>query len=204
MRNRTPALVSGEEIEGSESVHVVASNFNELFVVIAESAATLIGLLFVAVTVAKRRADAGSEEIGDFRAAASLFAFMNALVVSLYGIVPGNNAGYPSLIMGVLGILFVGAGVRTTLAQPVAHQRRRRQLPLIIGLGAVFVFQIVYGLRLLDHPHASGNLSIVGDVLIASLLIGIGRAWELVGSWDTGMISSIRYMFGHPPSRVDE
>jgi hypothetical protein len=41
-------------------------------------------------------------------------------------------------------------------------------------------------------------------VLIASLLIGIGRAWELVGSWDTGIISSIRYMFGHPPPRVDE
>lgn len=183
---------------------MITGSFSELFVVIAESAATLIGLLFVAVTVAKRRNDAGSEEIGDFRAAASLFAFTNALVVSLYGLVPGNNAGYPSLIMGVLGILFVGAGVRTTLAQPVRRQRRSHQLPLIMGLAAVFVFEIIYGLRLLDNPKASGDLSIIGDVLIASLLIGIGRAWELVGSWDTGMISSIRYMFGHPPSHVDE
>jgi hypothetical protein len=185
-------------------VRVITGSFSEFFVVIAESAATLIGLLFVAVTVAKRRTDAGSEEIGDFRAAASLFAFTNALVVSLYGLVPGNNAGYPSLIMGILGLLFVGAGVRTTLAQPVRRQRRSHQLPLILGLSAVFVFQIIYGFRLLDHPKASGDLSIIGDVLIASLLIGIGRAWELVGSWDTGIISSIRYMFGHPPSQVDE
>jgi hypothetical protein len=183
---------------------VITGSFSEFFVVIAESAATLIGLLFVAVTVAKRRVDAGSEEIGDFRAAASLFAFTNALVVSLYGLVPGNNAGYPSLIMGILGILFVGAGVRTTLAQPAGQQRRSHQFPLILGLAAVFVFQIIYGLRLLNHPRASGDLSIIGDVLIASLLIGIGRAWELVGSWDTGIVSSIRYMFGHPPPRVDE
>jgi hypothetical protein len=182
---------------------VITGNFSELFVVIAESAATLIGLLFVAVTVAKRRTN-GSEEIGDFRAAASLFAFTNALVVSLYGLVPGNNAGYPSLIMGVLGILFIGAGVRTTLAQPVQRQRRSHQLPLILGLTAVFVFQIIYGVGLLHNPKASGDLAIIGDVLIASLLIGIGRAWELVGSWDTGIISSIRYMFGHPPSHVDE
>ncbi len=182
---------------------MVTGSFTELFVVIAESAATLIGLLFVAVTVARRRVDPGSEEIGDFRAAASLFAFTNALVVSLYGIVPGNNTGYPSLIMGILGILFVGAGVRTTLALPVRQQRRRHQLPLIVGLVAVFGFQIDYGIELLNHPRASGDLGIVGDVLIASLLIGIGRAWELVGSWDTGMISSIRYLFGHPP-RVDE
>ncbi|HWD94885.1 MAG TPA: hypothetical protein VG246_00515 [Acidimicrobiales bacterium] len=183
---------------------MITGRFSELFVVIAESAATQIGLLFVAVTVGKRRADSGAAEIGDFRAAASLFAFTNALVVSLYGMVPGNNTGYPSLIMGILGILFVGAGVRTTLAQPIRQQRRSHQLPLIVGLTAVFGFQIVYGLRLLDHPFASGNLSIVGDVLIASLLIGIGRAWELVGSWDTGMISSIRYLFGHPPSDVGE
>lgn len=182
---------------------MITGNFSELFVVIAESAATLIGLLFVAVTVAKRRTD-GSEEIGDFRAAASLFAFTNALVVSLYGMVPGNNAGYPSLIMGVLGVLFIGAGVRTTLAQPVLFQRRSHQLPLILGLTAVFVSQIIYGVGLLHNPSASGDLAIIGDVLIASLLIGIGRAWELVGSWDTGIISSIRYMFGHPPSHVDE
>jgi hypothetical protein len=183
---------------------VITGSFSELFVVIAESAATLIGLLFVAVTVAKRRIEAGSEEIGDFRAAASLFAFTNALVVSLYGLVPGNNAGYPSLVMGVLGILFVGAGVRTTLAQPVRQQRRRHQLPLILGLAAVFFFELIYGVGLLNNPKATGDLSIIGDVLIASLLIGIGRAWELVGSWNTGIVSSIRYMFGHQPSNLDE
>ncbi len=95
---------------------MVTSNFGEFFVVIGESAATLIGLLFVAVTVTKGQNKGGSLEIVEFRAAASLIAFTNALVVSLFGLVPGNNIGYPALIMGVIGVFFVGAGVRTTLA----------------------------------------------------------------------------------------
>ena len=183
---------------------VVTSSFSELFVVIAESAGTLIGLLFVAVTVAKGRSDNRSVVIGEFRAAASLIAFVNALVVSLYGLVPGNGFGYPALVMGIIGIFFIGAGVKTTFAQPPAQQRRRRQLTLMIGLLAVFVLQIVYGLRLIGHPHDSSGLSVIGDVLIASLLIGIGRAWEQVGDWDTGIVSSVRHLIGRSAPNVDE
>jgi hypothetical protein len=180
----------------------MGSDFREFFVVIAESAATLIGLLFVAVTVVRGRNIEQSKEIGEFRAAASLLAFTNALVVSLYGLVPGNGVGYPAFIMGVIGIFFAAAGIRTTFTQPVREQRRWHQVLLIFGLLAVFGFQIVYGLRLIHNPSARGPLEIVGDVLIASLLIGIGRAWELVGAWNAGMFASIRYLFGRgaPPS----
>ena len=189
---------------GSRAVEMVHSTFSGLFIVIAESAATLIGLLFVAVTVVKGRANDRRQEIGEFRAAASLLAFTNALVVSLYGLVPGNNIGYPALILGVIGIFFAAAGARTTLAQPLQRQRRRRQAILIVGLMVVFGFQIVYGIGLVMHPRLSGGLSTIGDVLIASLLIGIGRCWELVGSWDTGIISSVGRLFDHQPPRSDE
>ncbi len=183
---------------------MVTSTFSELFVVIAESAATLIGLLFVAVTVTKRRDDGGSKEIGEFRAAASLIAFTNALVVSLYGLVPGNNIGDPALAMGVVGIFFLGAGAKMTLAQPTSQQRRRRQLVLMVGLLIVFGFQIDEGIRLIIHPHHGSDLSVIGDVLIASLLIGIGRAWEQVGNWDAGIVSSVSRLVRRSSQRVDE
>jgi hypothetical protein len=178
----------------------MGNSFREFFVVIAESAATLIGLLFVAVTVVRGRNHVQSKEIGEFRAAASLLAFTNALVVSLYGLVPGNGVGYPAFIMGVIGIFFAAAGIRTTMAQPVKQQRRFHQVLLILGLLAVFGFQIVYGLKLIHHPTARGPLEIVGDVLIASLLIGIGRAWELVGTWNASFFASVRYLFGRGES----
>jgi hypothetical protein len=116
--------------------------------------------------------------------------------------VPGNGFGFPTFVMGIIGIFFAAAGVRTPLAQPAEQQRRWHQLLLILGLVAVFGVQIVYGLRLIAHPHARDSLEIVGDVLIASLLIGIGRAWELVGTLNAGMFASIRYLFGRggPPS----
>jgi hypothetical protein len=182
----------------------MTSDFTELFVVIAESAATLIGLLFVAVTVSTGRVSSGSEQIGEFRAAAALIAFTNALVVSLFGLVPGNGLGYPAVSMGVIGVFFLGAGIKVTLAQPARQQRRRRQLVLILGLLVVFGFQIVYGLRLIHHPEGTGSQSVMGDVLIASLLIGIGRAWELVGRWDTGISSSIRRLLGQSNPRDDD
>jgi hypothetical protein len=180
----------------------MASSFREFFVVIAESAATLIGLLFVAVTVVRGRNVDESKPIGEFRAAASLLAFTNALVVSLYGLVPGNDLGYPAFIMGVIGILFAAAGVRATLREPVRRQRRLHQVLLILALLAVFGFQIFYGLQLIHNATARDPLEIIGDVLIASLLIGIGRAWELVGTWDASMFASLRYLIGRdePPS----
>jgi hypothetical protein len=51
---------------------VVLGNYRDLFVVIATSAATLIGLLFVAMSVSKGRAQAHPQVIREFRAAASL------------------------------------------------------------------------------------------------------------------------------------
>jgi hypothetical protein len=175
----------------------VTENFREFFVVIAESAGTLIGLLFVAVTVTRSRSVDHNQGIGEFRAAASLLAFTNALVVSLYGLVPGNGYGYPSLIMGIIGVVFAAAGVRTTLEQPAGQPRRWRPLILIVGLLGVFGIEIDEGIRLIHRPADHSALGVVGDVLITSLLIGIGRAWELVGHSDAGFVASVRKLFWH-------
>ena len=178
---------------------MVTGNFRDFFVVIATSAATLIGLLFVAMSVSKGRAQAHPQVIREFRAAASLLAFTNAFTVALFGLVPGNNIGYPAAIVGIIGVLFTAAGVRTTLSLPSQQQHRRPQLSLVIALLLVFGFQIVNGFQLIINSHHGGALATIGDVLIASLLIGIGRAWELVGDWDTGIVSSIGRLIGHQP-----
>lgn len=68
----------------------------------------------------------------------------------------------------------------------------------------VFVFQIVYGIKLIIDPHQAGTLATIGYVLIASLLIGIGRAWELVGDWGTGLVASISFLTGRHPQPQDE
>jgi hypothetical protein len=178
---------------------VVVGNYRDFFVVVATCAATLIGLLFVAMSVSKGRAQAHPQVIREFRAAASLLAFTNAFTVALFGLVPGNNIGYPAAIVGGIGVLFTAAGVRTTLSLPSQQQHRRPQLALIVALLVVFGFQIANGIQLVIDSYHGGALATIGDVLVASLLIGIGRAWELVGDWDTGVISSIGRLIGYRP-----
>jgi hypothetical protein len=176
---------------------VVLGDYRELFVVIATSAATLIGLLFVAVSVSKGRSQAHPQVIREFRAAAALLAFTNPFTVSLFGLVPGTNIGYPAAIVGVIGVAFAAAGVRATISLPARLGHRRPQAILIFALLLVFGFQIGFGVVLIVHPLRSGPLASIGYVLVASLLIGIGRAWELVGNWNTGLFASVALLFGH-------
>lgn len=176
---------------------VVLGDYRDLFVTIATAAATLTGLLFVAMSVAETHATAHPPLVREFRAAASLLAFINAFTVSLFGLVPGNNIGYPAIVLGVSGVFFTAAGMRTTLVLRDAKQRQRPQVILIAILLITFGVELAYGISLVIGPHRTGALDIIGDVLIASLLIGIARAWELVGNWDTGIVSSIALLAGH-------
>jgi hypothetical protein len=176
---------------------VVLGNYRDFFAVIAGSAATLTGLLFVAMTVSESASQTRPPVIREFRVAAALVAFTNALAVSLFGLVPGTNVGYPAAILGVVGVFFTAAGVRTTLAHPALRHHRRPQLYLIVVLLLAFGFELAAGIVLLGTPHRVWALDTIGNVLVASLLIGIYRAWELVGDWNTGIVSSIAVLVGH-------
>ena len=67
----------------------------------ATCAAGLTGLLFVAISVPPREGKAAQPAvIQHVRAASALVAFINALAVSLFGLVPGNNAGWAALVAG--------------------------------------------------------------------------------------------------------
>jgi hypothetical protein len=175
---------------------VVLDSFRTLFEAVASSAATLTGLLFVALSVSRTRATGHPPVIREFRAAAALLAFTNALAVSLFGLVPGTNIGYPAAVFGVIGVFFTIAGIRTTFAVTELRAQRRPQLYLVVLLLLAFGFELMYGIELIVDPRRSGAVTTIGDLLIASLLIGIARAWELVGDWDTGIVSSIALLTG--------
>ena len=181
---------------------MVTGNYRDFFIAIATSAATLIGLLFVAMSVAQGRPKKHAQVIHEFRAAAALFAFTNAFSVSLFGLVPGSNIGYPAAVVSVIGILFIAAGLRTTFSLPIEQQHRRPQFALILGLLAVLGFELFAGIELILHTAHRSALDTLGYVLVASLLIGVGRSWELVGDRDTGLLASVGILIGRNPGAV--
>jgi hypothetical protein len=177
---------------------VVSGAYRDLFVAIAGAAGALTGLLFVALSVAPRpRAGQQPDVIRQVRAGAALLAFTNALAVSLFGLVPHNEIGYPAVVVGVGGLLFALGGVRSILADPAARRRIRSQLGLFVLLLGVFGFEIGAGINSIVAPHTDAPIDVIGNVLAASLLIGVARSWELVGDRDTGIVSSLLALAGH-------
>jgi hypothetical protein len=171
---------------------VISGDTRDLFVAISTVAAALTGLLFVAMSVSPRPAGGRPHGvIHQVRSAAALLAFTNPLGVTLFGLVPGNNAGYATMAFGVVGTLFSLASARSILTDPSARKRFFSQVTLIVGLLAVFVTEIVYGIQLAEQHRPQNAIDTIGNVLIASTLIGIARAWEFVGDRDTGLWSSI-------------
>jgi hypothetical protein len=171
---------------------VVTGDARDLFVAVASAAAALTGLLFVAITVTPRPAGGRPHGvIHQVRSAAALLAFTNALGIALFGLVPGNNAGYPAAGFGIVGTLFTLASVRSILADATARAKSLTQIALIAGLLAVFVSEIIYGVKLHGNAHNHGALDTIGNLIVGSLFIGVARAWEFVGDRDTGIWASI-------------
>ncbi len=128
---------------------------------------------------------------------AALLAFINTLAVSLYGLVPGDGIGYPATVMGVIGIAFTAAGIRSFTSVPAVRQQLRQQLGLIVLLLLTFGFEFLGGIELIMNPSSTGALKLVSNLLVVSLIIGIARAWELVNDRETGIVSSLAVLTGH-------
>ncbi len=163
---------------------------HEFFAASAGVAGALIGLLFVAISVAPERVlGPDAHEVHAVRAAASLTSFTNALSVSLFGLIPEYSPAVPAVVLAVVGLLFmVGALVRLV---PLARtgEVRARELGFLVGLLAVFVIQLLAGIALARHDGNREALHVVCVLVAVCFLIGITRSWELVGGPNVGLLS---------------
>ena len=182
---------------------VIPGVYRELFAAVAATAGSLTGLLFVALSVTPRRGpDAGPAGIQQVWVAAALLAFTNAMAVSLFSLVPGTSPGYPAVVLGVIGILFTAAGVRSILSSQATQRQQRQQLGLVILL-LIFGTELVCGIAVLADPRLSTAVQLMCYALIASVLAGIARAWELVGERETGLRASLSVLTGRAQSPDD-
>jgi hypothetical protein len=181
---------------------VVNGTYRDLFIAIAGSGGALTGLLFVALSVAPRPVRTSRRRvIQQVRAAAALLAFNNALAVSLFGLVPTTNIGYPAAVLGVIGILFAAAAARSVIAAaPRSRRQWLSQVSLLNLLIVIFGTELVSGIYVVLHPGSTEPVKLIGDALVTSLIVGIARAWELVGDRDTGLSASIAILTGHEHS----
>jgi hypothetical protein len=164
-------------------LRVVAADIHDFFMASAGAAAALIGLLFVAISVAGDRlaGTAAEGQIHRIRANAALISFNNSLAVSLFALVPGKKIGWTCVVVSSVGMVFVVASLVSLVRVGVRRWSTGRDALFLVGLAVVFVFQFTSGLDVVDFPYDEGAVRTVAILVIVCFLIGIGRAWDLIG-----------------------
>ena len=167
---------------------MTTASAHQFFSASASVAGTLIGLLFVAISVAPERI-LGPEaaDVHGVRAAATLAAFTNALTVVMFGLIPGFNAGYPATVVAILGLLFITGALLRLLPAWRAKEIRLFDLIFLVGLLTVFVIQLIVGIGLERHADNGDDLQTICVLVVVCFLIGIERAWQLVGGPNVGL-----------------
>lgn len=172
---------------------MIPASLREFFAASAGVAGALIGLLFVAVTVAAGRLTRPQREgqLHRIRASAALTAFTNALVVSLLALVPGQATGPTAVAMAGGGLMFVMASLLSLIRLRQVHWRTTRDALFLAGLVIIFTAQLTQGIELIIHPGDSGAPVTIAVLVAACFLIGIDRAWELVGGPAIGISQEV-------------
>jgi hypothetical protein len=163
------------------------------FAAAAGIAGALIGLLFVAVSVRPERViGPEAEDVYAVRASLALVAFTNALVVSLFGLIPDFSPAVAATVVAAVGLSFITGALVRLVPSVRAAELHLRELGFLTGLAIAFGVQLVAAIELdIDNADKS-SLQTICVVVVVCFLLGIERAWELVGGPRVGLMSSLR------------
>ncbi|MFJ2648409.1 hypothetical protein ACIO1C_16935 [Streptomyces sp. NPDC087420] len=177
---------------------MVGENYHDFFLGSASAVGALIGLLFVAISVSPKAVTGRSEHHKErLKAATAMSAFLDALVVSMVALMPGDNLGTGSSIMAIAGIFSTVAlavtGLRAGVTRDPARALFRWSLLISAFLG-LYIVQLVSALQINGTASDATHVKTHSILVIIMFIMGISRAWELVGGSSPRLIAT----FSHP------
>ena len=95
------------------------------------------------------------------------------------------------MIVGFLGLMFVAAALLSLWRVRHARWATARDALFLLGLVVVFIVEMITGVQIIVQPAGSGNVNTIAALVIVCFLIGIARAWELIGGPSIGLTREV-------------
>ncbi len=167
---------------------MVTSDLNSFFIASVGAGAALIGLIFVAVSIAPERTVMAGAPLERQAVAASAYsALINAFFISLFALIPGESLGWVTVVMGSLGLwstLFLGWNL---LKHPPGWRSAIRRFTLILASIAIYGYELYVAVILITAPPSDHDAISYATFTLATLVgvaygLGLIRAWQLLGA----------------------
>jgi len=166
---------------------MVPESLNNFFLASAGIGATLVGLIFVAVSIAPEQIVQANAPIERRAMAASSFtALLNAFFISFGALIPGT-IGSLTLLMSALGITSSSLLAWNLLKERERWQNILRRILLIVVSLIIYAFEFYNGIRILKEPEIVGNFYALSALLLGVYGVGLTRAWQLLGARRFGL-----------------
>jgi hypothetical protein len=161
---------------------MVPPTYHAFFSGCASVAGTLIGLLFVAISVSPHK-DVGARAPLSFQvdAGVAFTTLLDALIVALVALLPNNDPADTMMILACAGISST-IGLTIIALQNWPARRHMWGLAILPVLGLLYVVQLLNGLDLSQQPADRDPIRRQAILLIVFFMIGIYRAWQMMGS----------------------
>lgn len=144
---------------------------------------TLVGLIFIAISIMPDDALTGSASIEKQAIAASAFtALLNPLIVSLMALIPHTqHIGITILVMGLIGLISTFNAAIHLVRRPFHFMSILRKMSLVLAGLVFYGYELYYSVQSLLSPNNESPLVNVAPFLVILYVLGVTRAWELLG-----------------------
>lgn len=175
---------------------MVPSEYVNFFTTAATTGGALIGLLFVAISLAPERTVLASAPIASRVVAGSTFtALLNAFFISLGALLPNTNIGWFAISFSIIGIINSLSQGRTLLIPWPSWQNVLRRTWLTGISLFLYIVELVCSVQLLSSPTNEAPVSYVALSVLVIYIIALIRAWELLGAQRTGLMAWLNPLY---------
>ncbi len=161
---------------------MVPTEYITFYTTMATAAATLFGLIFVAISIAPESVTTENAPLDrQVRATAAYVALLNPLMVGLFALVPYQILGIAVSIVSSVGIINTLSMAASLFQRAGIKEGRIRSIILMAISLVLYGFEFFVALQLMHETPDIVWVTILADLLIFLTLFGIIRAWELIG-----------------------